>query len=66
MQRRRRWPPAMCWAPSTALRCGTIPGRSYSLHDREHLFELNEAILRQDPYWLAQAGGLEDQGGNMF
>jgi lipopolysaccharide/colanic/teichoic acid biosynthesis glycosyltransferase/carbonic anhydrase/acetyltransferase-like protein (isoleucine patch superfamily) len=54
--------------PGTLLRAGlhlrgfTIPGRSFSLHDREHLFELNEAILRNDPKWLARAGSLEDQG----
>jgi lipopolysaccharide/colanic/teichoic acid biosynthesis glycosyltransferase/carbonic anhydrase/acetyltransferase-like protein (isoleucine patch superfamily) len=56
-----QWPGAMLRA-GLHLRGGTIPGRSFSLHDREHLFELNEAILRQDPRWLAQAGGLEDQG----
>src|SRR5438552_12418626 len=50
------------------LRCGllvrgsTIPGRSFSLHDREHLFELNELLLRLKPQWLAGAGGLVDQG----
>jgi lipopolysaccharide/colanic/teichoic acid biosynthesis glycosyltransferase/carbonic anhydrase/acetyltransferase-like protein (isoleucine patch superfamily) len=56
-----QWPGAMLRA-GLHLRGGTIPGRSYSLHDREHLFELNEAILRNDPQWLARAGGLEDQG----
>jgi lipopolysaccharide/colanic/teichoic acid biosynthesis glycosyltransferase/NDP-sugar pyrophosphorylase family protein len=56
-----QWPAAMLRA-GLHLRGSTIPGRSYSLHDREHLFELNEAILRNDPQWLARAGGLEDQG----
>jgi lipopolysaccharide/colanic/teichoic acid biosynthesis glycosyltransferase len=44
------------------LRGSTIPGRAFSLHDREHLFELNEAILRGAPHWLTIAGHLEDQG----
>jgi len=56
-----QWPGAMLRA-GLQLRGSTIPGRSFSLHDREHLFELNEAILRNDPQWLARAGGLEDQG----
>jgi lipopolysaccharide/colanic/teichoic acid biosynthesis glycosyltransferase/carbonic anhydrase/acetyltransferase-like protein (isoleucine patch superfamily) len=56
-----QWPGAMLRV-GLHLRGSTIPGRSFSLHDREHLFELNEAILRNDPQWLARAGGLEDQG----
>jgi lipopolysaccharide/colanic/teichoic acid biosynthesis glycosyltransferase len=56
-----QWPAAMLRA-GLHLRGSTIPGRSYSLHDREHLFELNEALLRNDPHWLARAGNLEDQG----
>jgi lipopolysaccharide/colanic/teichoic acid biosynthesis glycosyltransferase/NDP-sugar pyrophosphorylase family protein len=56
-----QWPGAMLRA-GLHLRGSTIPGKSFSLHDREHLFELNEAILRNDPRWLARAGGLEDQG----
>src|SRR5690349_4365912 len=59
--RMSHWPAAMLRA-GLHLRGSTIPGRSFSLHDREHLFELNEAILRSDPHWLARAGGLEDQG----
>lgn len=56
-----QWPNAMLRS-GLHLRGATIPGRSYSLHDREHLFELNEAILRNDPHWLARAGELVDQG----
>lgn len=59
--RMSQWPGAMLRA-GLHLRGSTIPGRSFSLHDREHLFELNEAILRNEPQWLARAGGLEDQG----
>lgn len=55
------WPAAMLRA-GLQLRGSTIPGRSFSLHDREHLFELNEALLRNDPHWLARAGQLVDQG----
>ncbi len=55
------WPGVMLRA-GLHVRGSMIPGRSYSLHDREHLFELNEAILRNDPHWLANAGALEDQG----
>jgi lipopolysaccharide/colanic/teichoic acid biosynthesis glycosyltransferase/NDP-sugar pyrophosphorylase family protein len=56
-----QWPAVMLRA-GLHLRGSVVPGRSFSLHDREHLFELNEAILRNDPQWLARAGGLEDQG----
>jgi NDP-sugar pyrophosphorylase family protein len=56
-----QWPGAMLRA-GLHLRGSMVPGRSFSLHDREHLFELNEAILRNNPQWLARAGGLEDQG----
>jgi lipopolysaccharide/colanic/teichoic acid biosynthesis glycosyltransferase len=44
------------------VRGSTIAGRSFSLHDREHLFELNEVVLRLKPHWLANAGELVDQG----
>jgi len=56
-----QWPCAMLRA-GLHLRGSTIPGRSFSLHDREHLFELNEALLRTTPHWLARAGQLADQG----
>jgi lipopolysaccharide/colanic/teichoic acid biosynthesis glycosyltransferase/NDP-sugar pyrophosphorylase family protein len=55
------WPGAMLRA-GLHVRASVIPGRSYSLHDKEHLFELNEAILRNNPIWLARSGHLEDQG----
>lgn len=56
-----QWPAAMLRA-GLMVRGSTIPGRSFSLHDREQLFELNEMILRLKPQWLATAGGLVDQG----
>jgi lipopolysaccharide/colanic/teichoic acid biosynthesis glycosyltransferase/NDP-sugar pyrophosphorylase family protein len=56
-----QWPAAMLRA-GLLVRGSTIPGRSFSLHDREHLFELNEAVLRLKPQWLASAGALVDQG----
>jgi lipopolysaccharide/colanic/teichoic acid biosynthesis glycosyltransferase len=59
--RMNQWPSAMLRA-GLHLRGSTIPGRAFSLHDREHLFELNEAILRNAPHWLTIAGHLEDQG----
>ena len=59
--RMNQWPAAMLRA-GLMVRGSTIPGRSFSLHDREHLFELNEVILRMKPEWLSQAGGLVDQG----
>ena len=60
-QRINQWPSAMLRA-GLHLRGSTIPGRSFSLHDREHLFELNEAVLRSHPQWLVRAGNLADQG----
>jgi lipopolysaccharide/colanic/teichoic acid biosynthesis glycosyltransferase/carbonic anhydrase/acetyltransferase-like protein (isoleucine patch superfamily) len=60
-QRIREWPGAMLRA-GLKLRGTTIPGRSFSLRDREHLYELNEVLLRLRPQWIAQAGGLVDQG----
>jgi lipopolysaccharide/colanic/teichoic acid biosynthesis glycosyltransferase/NDP-sugar pyrophosphorylase family protein len=59
--RMAHWPSVMLRA-GLHVRASVVPGRSFSLHDRAHLFELNEAILRNDPQWLARAGGLEDQG----
>jgi lipopolysaccharide/colanic/teichoic acid biosynthesis glycosyltransferase len=56
-----QWPSAMLRA-GLLVRGSTIPGRSFSLYDREHLFELNEVILRLRPHWLAGSGGLVDQG----
>jgi lipopolysaccharide/colanic/teichoic acid biosynthesis glycosyltransferase len=56
-----QWPSAMLRA-GLLVRGSTIPGRSFSLYDREHLFELNEVILRLRPHWLAGGGGLVDQG----
>src|SRR5258706_5716473 len=56
-----QWPSAMLRA-GLLVRGSVIPGRSFSLHDREHLFELNELILRLKPQWLASAGNLVDQG----
>lgn len=56
-----QWPAVMLRA-GLKLRGSTIPGRSFSLHDREHLYELNEVLLRLRPDWIAEAGGLEDQG----
>jgi lipopolysaccharide/colanic/teichoic acid biosynthesis glycosyltransferase/carbonic anhydrase/acetyltransferase-like protein (isoleucine patch superfamily) len=56
-----QWPAAMLRAGLT-VRGSTVPGRSFSLRDREHLFELNELILRLRPNWLAQGGKLVDQG----
>ena len=56
-----QWPSAMLRA-GLLVRGSTIPGRSFSLHDREHLFEMNEVILRLKPQWLANAGALVDQG----
>jgi lipopolysaccharide/colanic/teichoic acid biosynthesis glycosyltransferase len=59
--RMNQWPAAMLKA-GLLVRGSTIPGRSFSLHDREHLFEMNELILRLKPHWLAIAGNLVDQG----
>lgn len=56
-----QWPSAMLRS-GLLVRGSTIPGRSFSLHDRDHLFEMNEVILRLKPHWLANAGGLVDQG----
>jgi lipopolysaccharide/colanic/teichoic acid biosynthesis glycosyltransferase len=56
-----QWPAAMLRA-GLLVRGSTIPGRSFSLLDREHLFEMNELILRLKPQWLATAGSLVDQG----
>ena len=56
-----QWPAAMLRA-GLLVRGSTIPGRSFSLHDREHLYELNDAILRHRPNWIAAAGQLVDQG----
>ena len=56
-----QWPAAMLRA-GLLVRGSTIPGRTFSLHDREHLYELNEAILKHKPNWLASAGQLVDQG----
>ncbi len=60
-QRINQWAGAMLRA-GLRLRGSTIPGRSFSLHDREHLFELNEALLRMKPKWLQEGGNLVDQG----
>jgi lipopolysaccharide/colanic/teichoic acid biosynthesis glycosyltransferase len=56
-----QWPAAMLRA-GLLVRGSTIPGRSFSLLDREHLFEMNELILRLKPQWLSTAGSLVDQG----
>ena len=56
-----QWPAAMLRA-GLLVRGSTVPGRSFSLRDREHLYELNELILRLRPNWLAQGGNLVDQG----
>ena len=60
-QRINQWPAAMLYA-GLKLRGCTIPGRAFSLHDRDHLYELNEVFLRLKPQWIAQAGDLVDQG----
>lgn len=60
-QRTSQWPLAMLRA-GLLVRGSAISGHSFSLHDRDHLYELNEAILRLKPEWLAEAGGLVDQG----
>ena len=56
-----QWPAALLRS-GLLVRGSTIPGRCFSLHDREHLYEMNEVILRLKPQWLANAGGLVDQG----
>ena len=56
-----QWPSAMLRA-GLLVRGSTIQGRCFSLYDREHLFELNELVLRLRPHWIAGAGGLVDQG----
>ncbi len=63
--RMSQWPAAMLRA-GLRLRGSTIPGRAYSLLDRDHLYELNEAILRLRPQWLAHAGRLVDQGQRIY
>jgi lipopolysaccharide/colanic/teichoic acid biosynthesis glycosyltransferase/carbonic anhydrase/acetyltransferase-like protein (isoleucine patch superfamily) len=60
-QRFGQWPMAMLRA-GLRLRGVTVPGRCFDLADREHLYELNEMVLRLKPHWLCEAGGLVDQG----
>ena len=56
-----QWPAAMLRA-GLLVRGSTVPGRSFSLRDREHLFELNEMILRLRPHGCGAGGNLVDQG----
>ena len=59
--RMNQWPAALLRA-GLMVRGSTIPGRSFSLFDKEHLYELNEIILRLRPHWLTGVGKLVDQG----